>query len=632
MKKITLLILVLMPLLFLMINSSEISLLDRIEKEGYSKNEKDIRWEYVKDKLFEGIVERNFNTPRKLTGPILFSLVNATEKDSLAVLTIIKELRKVIPNKKVDFFSEFTNYQFSEFVKNENNRKIKTKEYSYLDILSSTLKINFEIDIYQNKRGANKQKGMLYFSFAEETSLENRKKYIQYEVLRTICFVKINEDDALFLNLKYPTEATFNDPTYSILDKQFTKLDKFLVSKLYSDDFEAQFSAYMYQTYPWRYANLFVNKKLAEIGVFILLTVFCLVILLVSFSQFNTKKTTLWNYFFLVFVVFISLMNLQLIYNYLVEIQFATGTIEQLIFSFLYLLVSSIIVSYLLWFVEQKFINNYLGFAFQFFMKLVFTFLILLIPFVISYFLFDKINKSFPNYNVLFFVFLILTLVRGLLLYLNHYSESIIKQKEFELIKLKELNTKNELKSLHAHINPHFLYNSLNSITSLMHESTSKAEEMMIALSDLFRYSINRKERKMSTIKDEVLMVENYLKIEKIRFEERLQFTISVDDVVLEKEIPMYILQPLIENAVKHGISKTEEIGEINLVITQLQNNLMITIADNGVDFPENLYGGFGLQSVNDLLRLSYGEKASLHWTNTPRKKIEILMPIEFHL
>jgi len=226
------------------------------------------------------------------------------------------------------------------------------------------------------------------------------------------------------------------------------------------------------------------------------------------------------------------------------------------------------------------------------------------------------------------FVFLALTLGRGLLIYLNHYSDTLVKQKELELSRLKELNAQNELKSLHAHINPHFLYNALNSIASLMHESTEKAEEMILALSDLFRYSINRKEKKMSTIEDEVLMVENYLKIEKIRFENRLKFSIHVDPSLLKKQIPMYILQPLIENAVKHGISKVEAKGEIILEIKEQQNNLIITISDNGNNFPEDMYSGYGLQSVYDLLRLSYGHNAHINWTNTPKKNISILMPI----
>lgn len=626
MKKTILIILLLTPLIFRMVNSSEEALLVKVEEHGFSKKEKNIPWEYVKDKLFEGKINRSHEVAKKISGPILFTLKNATKQDSLAVNSIIEALKKVIPHKTVEHFSEFTKMEFSEFTNDKTKITTKIQGYSARDIISYTLKINFENDTYINKRGANKNTKSLYFNFKKETTLEERKKHIQFEVLRTICFIQDSNDD-LFLNLTYPTEAIFNSPTYNVLDKEFTEIDKFLVQKLYSDDFEQQFSNYMYQTYPWRYANLFLNKNLAHIKVYTLIGLVSLLLFLVAFGIFNTRKTTYGSYFFPLFVVFLGLMNLHWVYTYFIEIQQPNDSIKNTIDTFLYVLGSALIVSFLLWFVEQKIVNNYLVFTYQFIMKLVLTFCALHIPVVIGYFFIDKTNAMLPFYIPLFFVFLTLTLGRGLLMYLNHFSDSLIQQKELELSRIKELNAKNELKSLHAHINPHFLYNALNSIASLMHESTSKAEDMILSLSDLFRYSINRKENKMSTIKDEVSMVENYLKIEKIRFGERLEFTIDVDNDLLEKEIPMYILQPLIENAVKHGISKIEKHGEINLKIEKQLDNLLITISDNGANFPEDLYGGYGLQSVNDLLRLSYGDKAVLNWSNAPKKAITILIP-----
>ena len=630
MKKIFLIIILLSPLFLRMMNSSEDSLLIQVENNGFSKKDKNLHWEYVKDKLFEGKINRNYQAAQKFYGPFLFSLKNATEQDSLALNAIIEDLKKIIPHKTVDYFSKFTKSEFSEFINDKNNRNNKMHGYSYHDIISSTIKINFETDKYRNKSGSNESVKSLYFSFKNETTLNERKKLIQYEVLRTICFVHDKNDDAQFLNLTYPTEAIFNSPTFNVLDKEFTEIDKFLVQKLYSDNFEQQFSSYMFQTYPWRYANLFINKNIAYIKVYALIGFISLLLFVLTFSLFNSRKTTYWHYFFTLFIVLLGLMNLHWIYSYFIQIDLPSDSLKNTLDTFLYVLSSAFVISFLLWFVEQKIINNHLDFTYQFIMKLVLTFCALHIPVLIGYFLIGKTNGTLPIYIPMFFVFLTLTLGRGLLIYLNHFSDSLIKQKEIELSRLKELNAKNELKSLHAHINPHFLYNALNSIASLMHESTDKAEEMIISLSDLFRYSINRKEKKMSTVRDEVLMVENYLKIEKIRFDERLKFTIDVDNDLLEKEIPMYILQPLIENAVKHGISKVEIQGEINLEIKQQQNNLLITIYDNGVDFPEDLYGGYGLQSVNDLLRLSYGDKAVLNWTNTPKKAISILIPAIF--
>jgi len=241
---------------------------------------------------------------------------------------------------------------------------------------------------------------------------------------------------------------------------------------------------------------------------------------------------------------------------------------------------------------------------------------------LILYFFFSTYKPHRLN-NVIT-IGLIISLFRGVYIYLNHYTESIIKHKDLELSQLKELQAATELNSLHAQINPHFLYNALNSIASLAHINANKTEKMALSLSDLFRYSVNRKGEKMCTIKEEVEMVENYLKIEKIRFEDRLEFFVNVEPSLLEIKIPRFILQPIIENAVKHGISTIEEKGSIYLNITKNNNTLIISVSDNGPNFPDGLVSGHGLQSVYDLLRLSYGERAAMNWENLPKKKITI--------
>ena len=114
--------------------------------------------------------------------------------------------------------------------------------------------------------------------------------------------------------------------------------------------------------------------------------------------------------------------------------------------------------------------------------------------------------------------------------------------------------------------------------------------------------------------------------IEQTRFGDRLEFVINVEDELLQEEIPMFLLQPLVENAVKHGISKIEDKGVIKLNILKTDKNLEIEVTDNGPDFPEGLVSGHGLQTVYDLLRLSYGDKAALKWKNTPQKSICILI------
>jgi sensor histidine kinase YesM len=212
--------------------------------------------------------------------------------------------------------------------------------------------------------------------------------------------------------------------------------------------------------------------------------------------------------------------------------------------------------------------------------------------------------------------------LRALISFFIFKERSLIVENEMKLSSLRELKTKAELTSLQSQINPHFLYNALNSIASLAHTNADKTEKMALSLSDLFKYTINRKGKEISTVNDELEMVRSYLEIEQTRFGDRLEFVINVEENVLQEEIPMFLLQPLVENAVKHGISKIEDKGVIKLNILKTEIGLEIEVIDNGPDFSEGLISGHGLQTVYDLLRLSYGDKASLKWQNAPQKSI----------
>jgi sensor histidine kinase YesM len=304
--------------------------------------------------------------------------------------------------------------------------------------------------------------------------------------------------------------------------------------------------------------------------------------------------------------------------RYLTFESFVTGTY---IFKFLGIVfLISLTQALVLWFVEKFFVKFTNSFVLKLILKVAFTFACYLILYVA----FDANGTLYLHHMLL--IATIVALARGLYLYLNHYSESIIRKKDLELSQLKELQLATELNSLHAQINPHFLYNALNSIASLAKSDGTKTEKMALTLSDLFRYSVNRKGEKMASIKEEVDMVESYLQIEKIRFEDRLEYNIQVEPSIEHIQIPRFVLQPLIENAIKHGVARIEHQGKIELEITSQKNKLSIVVSDNGPEFPDGLVSGHGLQSVFDLLRLSYGEQASMNWENLPKKKITIII------
>ncbi len=149
----------------------------------------------------------------------------------------------------------------------------------------------------------------------------------------------------------------------------------------------------------------------------------------------------------------------------------------------------------------------------------------------------------------------IISLLIGLpVIYKEFLQEKIelkLAFKEKELEKVYKMKVESELAAIHAKINPHFLYNSLNSIVSLIHLDPDRAEKMVLSLSDLFRYSINSSENHFASIRDEVRLIKTYLEIEHVRFEDQLIYTIDVDDDLLDKHIPKFLLN-LVVLSYKH--------------------------------------------------------------------------------
>ncbi len=219
-------------------------------------------------------------------------------------------------------------------------------------------------------------------------------------------------------------------------------------------------------------------------------------------------------------------------------------------------------------------------------------------------------------------IFTFIGIIRALVSFFIQKEKQIQVENGLKLAHLRELKTKAELNALHSKINPHFLYNALNSIAGLAKINADKAEQMALSLSKLFRYSINKEQSDWSTLGDEVEMVQIYLNIEKVRFDERLDFHVDLPDELKTEKVPRFIIQPLVENAVKHGVSKLMDNGKIALLFRKAKNTLEITVADNGPDFPKELEPGFGLQSIYDKLEMMYPDKFEMHFMNMPEKKI----------
>ncbi len=220
------------------------------------------------------------------------------------------------------------------------------------------------------------------------------------------------------------------------------------------------------------------------------------------------------------------------------------------------------------------------------------------------------------------------SVVTGLVYTAVHYVDlerkRKLNEKELEVSRLQGLKTKAELDALHSKINPHFLYNALNSIADLSITDGKKARKMTVALADLFRYSINYSNHNYSTVKEEVEMTEVYLEIEKIRFEDKLTYSITLTDDLNHYLIPRFVLQPVVENAVKHGLKATGNMTEIDIKVKNDKEGLQIIVADNGPAFPDELIPGYGVKSMYDKLDLLFPNNYEVHFTNQPQKQVSI--------
>ncbi|QJW91337.1 histidine kinase [Spirosoma taeanense] len=200
-----------------------------------------------------------------------------------------------------------------------------------------------------------------------------------------------------------------------------------------------------------------------------------------------------------------------------------------------------------------------------------------------------------------------------------------LSDQEFQILNMEKLKTRAELDALQAKINPHFLYNALNSIASLVHDDPEKAEEMTLLLSKLFRYSTGRDGNLFATLADELEMVRTYLQVEQVRFGNRLTFSVDVADSGLnDLKLPQFLLQPIVENAIKHGIAKRADSGRVDVRIYQKNDELHLCVHDNGPAFPDNMDGGYGLRSIQDKLKLLYGDDARVELQNWPIKQVLI--------
>ncbi len=176
--------------------------------------------------------------------------------------------------------------------------------------------------------------------------------------------------------------------------------------------------------------------------------------------------------------------------------------------------------------------------------------------------------------------------------------------------------SRSQLNALQARIKPHFLFNSMNSIASLISIDVNKAETAVEALSDLFRRAFTHNGKHIS-LAEEIDWVKKYLYIEKLRLADKLHHELDVDDALLEQQIPVLCIQPLVENAVIHGIQQCENGGIIRLTAKRSGPGMVVTITNSCPAESHSRGHGTGLQNIRERLQLAYGQVASLQTART---------------
>ncbi len=229
--------------------------------------------------------------------------------------------------------------------------------------------------------------------------------------------------------------------------------------------------------------------------------------------------------------------------------------------------------------------------------------------------------NSITNFFILF--------IWNLIYYTYHFVERNRKQ-EVDTLKLQSVVKELELKTIKSHINPHFIFNALNSIRALVDENPPRARTAITELSNILRSSMQAEKLETVPLERELNIVKDYLALEKMRFEERLNIEMDIDEDTLTQPVPPMMLQTLVENAIKHGISKKINGGTIRIVSGFVEGHHELLVQNSGQLNGYVNNEGFGVRSTQDRLNLLYQGKARFDIKNLDAEIVEsrIIMPV----
>jgi len=248
----------------------------------------------------------------------------------------------------------------------------------------------------------------------------------------------------------------------------------------------------------------------------------------------------------------------------------------------------------------------------------------------------NKTERAFKNNFLLLvlsgaFSMFTLFFIWNLIYFMYHFVTKSQKQ-QLDTLKLEALVKELELKTIKAHINPHFIFNSLNGIRALIDEDPGRARNAITELSNILRSSMQTDKLESVSLEKELNIVKDYLALENMRFEDRLRVEYEIDEDTLDQPVPPMMLQTLVENAIKHGISKQITGGKIKIVSDFRDSYHELAVQNTGKLMNGTVKGeGFGLPSTLNRLSLLYGEKARFSIKQLTSEIVEarVLLPVQ---
>lgn len=252
-------------------------------------------------------------------------------------------------------------------------------------------------------------------------------------------------------------------------------------------------------------------------------------------------------------------------------------------------------------------------------------------------------NRSFPNFFEAYKFFVLVNLHLSILIYMGvvaiwstytYYQK--YRERLLESSQLEARLAQSRLQVLKMQLHPHFLFNTLNAISELIYRDPESADRMLTDLSDLLRLSFENLEVQEIPLKQELEFLEKYLEIEQMRFHDRLSVNMDISPDVLDASVPNMILQPLVENAIKHGIAPRSSGGRIDINAARSNGHLEIEVSDDGLGVPfgdlNNLPEGVGLSNTRRRLRHLYGDEHKFDLRKLEKGGLGVSLEIPFRV